>query len=668
MRARLFGATWTPEQRQGEHAECGLAALAIAMGFHGVHIPLHQLRREAGSTLYGSTARVLRDLARHHGFVATAHRVEPNEMEDLGFPLVAHSRFIHFVVVEKISSAGIHINDPSSGPEVVSPERFSQDFTGIVIKLQAGAPAVGEPISPFKHYCAAFRAQGAKLALSAALSLGGAALVSCAIVQFVPMLPRTLEGHPTANLVWPMLLLAAVYADWLSLRLVSAAATDAARRGSREMMRDLPNWPTAIYLLRDAGQSTARLSAPLALGATEQLVAMLAALYLAALLAAALILAPLPALVLVLFSIAKLAVLLLISTRRGSAIARYGLGGLPHHSLPAHLFAHPDWWRIGQGGKSLFTRLAGHHALSASKTMRAASAQVDLDGALRLLDLCLYGTLILWLLKSASPADAAPIAGILAIAGIAHLALERIRHGLHVLPLKSALYRLADQIDVAQPLPFERSDSENGLEFQAVGWRPADVFGPLLSNVSFTLRPGQVLAVPASSGNSATALSRLCAGLLPPSTGTVQFDGTPLANLPPETAILLEHHTALIDGTIRSNLTLGAAFDDAQLQAALEAVDLWTALVPRGGLDLMLDDQGSVLSGGQIRRLGLARALLRCPRILILNGTLDSVEPTLAAAIVSRIKVSGIILILLSMRPETLALGNQTLALEPGSA
>jgi ABC-type multidrug transport system fused ATPase/permease subunit len=449
------------------------------------------------------------------------------------------------------------------------------------------------------------------------------------------------------------------------LRLVSAATVDAARRGSRDMMRELPKWPTSIYLLRNAGQSTARISAPLSLGATEPLVAALAALYLAVLLAAAMILSPLPGLGLLLFCLTKLAALLLISTRRGSAIARYGEGRLPRHSLPAHLFAHPDWWRVGRGGQSLFTRLAGYHALSAAKSMRAASAQVSLDGVLRVLDLGLYGVLILWLLNSASAAEAAQTTGALALAGISHLYLERIRHGLHLLPLKNALHRLADKIDIAQPVPSSLPGRLGGLEFQDAGWRPAEVFAPLLSNITFALKPGEVLTISAASGNSAIALSRLAAGLLTPSLGKVSLDGIPLTGLPPETAILLDHHTALIQGTIRNNLTLGAEIDDALLRLALDTVDLWTAFSPRGGLDLMLDDQGSVLSGGQVRRVGLARALLRQPHILVLNGTLDSVEPALAAKIVARIKASGTILVLFSMRAETLALGDQTFTLEP---
>jgi len=71
-----------------------------------------------------------------------------------------------------------------------------------------------------------------------------------------------------------------------------------------------------------------------------------------------------------------------------------------------------------------------------------------------------------------------------------------------------------------------------------------------------------------------------------------------------------------------------------------------------------------MLSGGQLRRLALARALCRQPRIMVLDGILDSVEVDLARRIVDRLRARGIILVLVSLQPELVALADHHLTLQ----
>jgi len=659
-----FGKTWTPERRQGEHAECGLAALAIAMGFHGVHVPLHQLRKDAGSTLYGSTARTLRDLARHHGFAASAHRVEIEAMADLGFPLVAHSRFVHFVVVEKISAAGIHINDPASGPEIVDRERFSRDFTGIVIRLAPGAVQQGKAYSAFTHYLQSFSGDYFELGAATACTVLGAVSLSCAIAQFSGSASAALAGATEVRWEWPVLLALAVLADIAALRLVVKATTGAARGTSGAILKTVPSWPSTIFLLRNSGQAIARVSAPLTLQTPSPLVAVLALFYAAIVSAGSITISAVPGLLVAGLLVLQVALLLALSLRRGGVLARHGSGALPHFGFSPRLFAHPDWWQVGHGGQSLFNRIAGHHALSASHALRAAAAQIRLDIALRLIDLIKYALLIALLLSAETPEIAGQLLGLLAVAGIGNLALQRAGRGLQFLPIKNALHRISDTIDIPEPHGYTNSGGK-GLELKAVSWRPAEIFDPLFAPVTMTLAPGQMLAISGGAENAKTALARICAGLLSPHQGHALLDGVPMVETAPQTSILLGHHTALRTSRLRENMTLGSStLPDEMLQDALEAVELWLTLAMRGGLDLELDEEGSMLSGGQLRRLALARALCRQPRIMVLDGILDSVEVDLARRIVDRLRARGIILVLVSLQPELVALADHHLTLQ----
>jgi ABC-type bacteriocin/lantibiotic exporter with double-glycine peptidase domain len=190
------------------------------------------------------------------------------------------------------------------------------------------------------------------------------------------------------------------------------------------------------------------------------------------------------------------------------------------------------------------------------------------------------------------------------------------------------------------------------------------MFKPIVAGIDAVAVPGEVLAIRGPSGSGVTVLARLCAGLLTPSAGAIRLDGADLSTYPPGTAMLVDHHITLQTGTLRDNLHLGAEpMDDAVLNAALDMVALTPALARRGGLDLMLDEVGSTLSGGQLRRVSLARALCRNPKILVIDGALDSVEAGLAQSIISELKARRIIVVLASTRAETLALADRAIVL-----
>ncbi len=127
----------TPEIRQAESAECGLAALAIILAHFDTPVPLEDLRTAAGSTRLGSAARTLLSLARPHGLEARAFRKEPEDLPALGFPLIVHSRFIHFLVVEGMTATHALVNDSAGGPHDIPLEEFAEDFTGIVLTFRS---------------------------------------------------------------------------------------------------------------------------------------------------------------------------------------------------------------------------------------------------------------------------------------------------------------------------------------------------------------------------------------------------------------------------------------------------------------------------------------------------------------------------------------------------
>lgn len=116
-------------------------------------------------------------------------------------------------------------------------------------------------------------------------------------------------------------------------------------------------------------------------------------------------------------------------------------------------------------------------------------------------------------------------------------------------------------------------------------------------------------------------------------------------------------------GSVRRFL---AVESDMEKNRTLELVELAGALAPRGGLDLYLTAGAPELSGGQRARLQLARALLAQPRLLVIDGMLDSVEAELAERILARLRKSGLTMVVSSLRHLPVELTSHRVAL--GSA
>lgn len=213
------------------------------------------------------------------------------------------------------------------------------------------------------------------------------------------------------------------------------------------------------------------------------------------------------------------------------------------------------------------------------------------------------------------------------------------------------------------------------LTLEAVGFRYAPGRRAVLENVSGEVRPGEVVALVGPSGSGKSTLLGLVAGMYAPSAGRILIGGQALDTIAEpilrRTVGLLGQRTELFRESIAGNLRLAwPDADEAALWQALRQAGLEQTIrqLPQG-LETVLGDEGSGLSGGERRRLALARLILIDPAIWLLDEPTEGLDRAMAAAVLEDILAAakGKVVLLATHRPEEAAKADRVLRLDMAS-
>ena len=213
------------------------------------------------------------------------------------------------------------------------------------------------------------------------------------------------------------------------------------------------------------------------------------------------------------------------------------------------------------------------------------------------------------------------------------------------------------------------------LDFDGVGFSYPGAAHPVLTDVTFSARPGKTTAIIGSTGAGKTTLLELIPRLFDATAGTVSVDGVDVRDLDPDVLWsrigLVPQQGYLFSGTVASNLAFGRPdATEEEMWAALDIAQArdFVAAMP-DGLDSEVAQGGTNLSGGQRQRLAIARALIRRPEIYLFDDSFSALDLATDARLRRALKplTSDTTVVIVAQRVSTIADADQIIVLEDGT-
>ena len=696
----LLRARGTPLVLQTEAAECGMACLAMIAGRYGYRIDLAALRGHYDVSLKGMTLHDIVRVAAQMRLSTRALKADMSTLSELRLPCILHWDHSHFVVLTSVGRHGVTILDPALGARKIPKAEVSERFTGIA--LEAWPSEMFERrterarIKIFDMVRRTHGFAGAAVRILV-LSFFLESIVIVTPIGFQLVLDDVIVSDDANLLVLIALGLGMILGfraltDFIRSWSMMAAGAQLTLQWKMSLFRHLLHLPLSFFERRHVGDLASRFTSLETIQKT-------------------LTTGPVSGLVDGVMSIGLVVVMWFYNPFLASLalviMAIYGL--LRSVAYKAYRTASEEAIVYGARESSHFIEtlrgMPSIKALVIGDRRQAAwnNYLVDHVGAeLRVgkLDLIyktantiLFGLdriLIIYFGAHAVMGGSLTIGMLVAFLAYKDQFSQRIATLMDTIIRLKLLTLHGERIaDIALAEPEETGAAtalmphgavslprrpRAALTARGLGYRYGDNEAPVIADFDFDVAPGECVAIVGPSGAGKTTLLKILAGLLQPSAGTVMLDGVPVR------AIGLENYRCqigcvlqddrLFAGSIAENISAFAHGFDRDLiehAARLAAIHEEILRMPMG-YETLVGDMGSSLSGGQIQRVVLARALFRGPRILLLDEATSHLDDENERTINEAIRSLPIARIIVAHRRSTIEMADRVVPLWPVGA
>jgi len=683
----------TPTVLQMEGLECGAASLAMVLAYHGRKVSLEELRVECGVSRDGSKASNVLKAARKYGMEAKGFRLEPEELRDIDLPVIIFWNFNHFVVLEGFKKDKVYINDPASGPKIISYEEFDNAFTGVVLtfsptdKFEKG----GENDSTAK---ALLRRLDNAVSPLVYVILAGLFLVVPGVV--IPVFTRIFVDNVLVGqmLGWfrPLLVAMSITAlirftlTWLQEHYLLKFETRLAISSSSKFLTHIISLPVEFFSQRMGGDLVSRI----------QLNDKVATLLSGTLSINAL------NLVMVFFYMIIMFYYDVILTLTGIAVALVNLLALKFVSKKRVLLNQQLQQEMGKlmgvsmsglrmietlkasGGESDFFAKWGGHEAKVTNANQELAMPTQLLGMVTPLLLAINNLVVL-VVGGYRVMDGVLTMGMLVafqslMSSFLQPFNQLVQLGSTLQETTSDIKRLDDALKYKTAQGFNNvsidefgsEKLEGHLELRNISFGYSKVEPPLITDFSVKLRPGSRVAIVGGSGSGKSTVAKIASGLYSPWTGDVLYDGKPMHDIPEQvffdSVAMVDQDIFMFEGSVKENLTMwdNSVPDEDVVFAAHDAYIHDEIASRKGGYESHVEEGGTNFSGGQRQRIEIARALLNLPNILIMDEATSALDAQAEMIVDQNIRRRGTTCLIVAHRLSTIRDSDEIIVLDKG--